>query len=108
MRESWTDERLDDFTQHVDQRFDAVDQRFDAVDQRFDAVNQRFDAVDQRFERVETDLRALRAETKSGFETMQSEFNARFDALNRTLLQIGGGLVATLLAGVLAAIATQL
>jgi hypothetical protein len=45
VRESWTDERLDDFAAHVDQRFDAVDRRFDAVDRRFDALDQRFDAL---------------------------------------------------------------
>ena len=27
MRESWTDERLDDFAKHVDRRFDEVDRR---------------------------------------------------------------------------------
>jgi hypothetical protein len=79
VRESWTDERLDDFAAHVDQRFDAVDRRFDAVDRRFDAVDRRFDALDQRF-----------------------------DALQRTLLQIGGGVVAALVAGFLGVIATQL
>jgi hypothetical protein len=79
VRESWTDERLDDFAAHVDQRFDAVDRRFDAVDRRFDAVDRRFDALDQRF-----------------------------DALQRTLLQIGGGVVAALIAGFLGVIATQL
>jgi hypothetical protein len=61
MGESWTDARLDDFAKHTDRRFDAVDRRFDAVDKRFD--------------RGDDELRALAA---------------RFDALNRTLLQIGG------------------
>jgi hypothetical protein len=70
MNESWTDARLDEFAGHVDKRFDAVDKRFDAVDQRFKVVDQRFDAVDQRFDRVEADLRALRTETKSGFDAM--------------------------------------
>lgn len=100
MRESWTDARLDDFAAHTDRRFDAVDKRFDAVDrrfeavdQRFDAVDQRFDVVDQRFNRVEAELHALKG---------------RFDALNRTLLQIGGGVIATLIAGFMGLIATQL
>lgn len=79
VRESWTDERLDDFAAHVDQRFDAVDRRFDVVDQRFDTVDRRFDALARRF-----------------------------DALQRTLLQIGGGVVAALIAGFLGVIATQL
>jgi tetrahydromethanopterin S-methyltransferase subunit G len=59
-REAWTDERLDDFKENVNQRFDAVDKRFDAVDKRFDKVE---------------------AEMKAGF----AEINARFDSLQRTL-----------------------
>jgi hypothetical protein len=86
MRESWTDERLDYFRAETAQRFDAVDQRFDAVDQRFDAV-------DQRLDRIEVGLRDL---------------NGRFDALNRTLLQTGGGIIATLIAGIIGVVITQL
>jgi hypothetical protein len=69
MRESWTDERLDDFR---------------------DEVNRRFDKVDMEFR----DLRM--------------EMNGRFDSLQRTLLQIAGGTVATLLAGFAGVIVTQL
>lgn len=53
--------------------------------------------VDQRFDRVDAELRALRKET-----------NSRFDALQRTLLQIAGGTIATLIAGFAGIIATQL
>jgi len=48
-REAWTDERLDDFRENV---------------------NQRFDQVDRRFDRVEADIRELRADMKHGFESM--------------------------------------
>ena len=34
-RESWTDERLDDFAKHMDTRFNALERHMDA---RFDAV----------------------------------------------------------------------
>ena len=61
MRHGWTDERLDD-------------------------LNER---VDQGFKRVDADLRAL---------------NARFDALQRTMLQVGGGVIVALVG----LIATQL
>jgi len=93
MRESWTDERLDDFRVHVDSRFDAVDKRFDAVDQRFDAVDKRFDAVDQRFAAVDQRFASLDRRVENGF----SEVNARFDALQHTMLQLGGGLVIALI-----------
>lgn len=65
MRESWTDERLDDMKQDMK----------------------------AGFARVDRDIKDLR-----------TEMNQRFDALNRTLLQIGGGVVAALIA----LVATQL
>lgn len=79
MRDSWTDERLDDFAKHVDHRFDEVDRRFGDVDRRFDKV-------DAELHRV----------------------NDRLDALHRTLLHFAGGAIATLIAGIAGFIATQL
>jgi DNA anti-recombination protein RmuC len=52
MRESWTDERLDDFAKRIDRRFDEVDRRFGEVDRRFDEVERRFDKVDHELHRV--------------------------------------------------------
>ena len=83
MRESWTDERLDDFRADVDRRFDDVDRRFDKVDMEF---------------------RDLRTEMNARFDRV----DARFDSLQRTLLQIAGGTIATLLAGFAGIIITQL
>lgn len=37
-RMGWTDERMDDFARHTDQRFDAVDRRLDQLDDRFAAL----------------------------------------------------------------------
>jgi len=45
MRESWTDERLDDLRQEVRDDFRRVDERFDRVDARFDRIDDRFDAL---------------------------------------------------------------
>lgn len=61
MRRGWTDERLDDLS----------------------------DRMDDGFSRVDADLRAL---------------NARLDGLQRTMLQIGGGVIVALIG----LIATQL
>jgi hypothetical protein len=36
MRESWTDERLDDFAKHVERRFDKVDHELHRVNDRLD------------------------------------------------------------------------
>jgi hypothetical protein len=69
MREAWTDERLDDFRDEVNRRFDKVD----------------------------ADIRDMRG-----------EMNGRFDSLQRTLLQIAGGTIGTLIAGIVAIVVTQL
>jgi hypothetical protein len=45
MRESWTDERLDDFRRDVDRRFGEVDGRFDKVDVELGRINDRLDAM---------------------------------------------------------------
>jgi hypothetical protein len=65
MRETWTDERLDD-------------------------LNGR---VSDGFRRLDEDLRSLRGEV-----------NARFDALQRTMIQLGSAMIAALIG----LIATQL
>ncbi len=67
------------------------------VDWADDRLQERFDSIDNRFDRVDQDFRDLR-----------TEMNQRFDALNRTLLQIGGGAIAALIAGFMGLIATQL
>jgi hypothetical protein len=45
MRESWTDERLDDFRDEVNRRFNAVDKRFDKVDRELSRINDRLDSL---------------------------------------------------------------
>lgn len=37
-RMTWTDERMDDFAKHTDQRFDAIDGRLDRLEDRFAAL----------------------------------------------------------------------
>ncbi len=45
MRDGWTDERLDDFRDDVNRRFDKVDSRFDKVDAELHRVNDRLDGL---------------------------------------------------------------
>ncbi len=42
MRESWTDDRLDDFARNTDRRFDSLERRMDAG---FSEINARLDAL---------------------------------------------------------------
>jgi tetrahydromethanopterin S-methyltransferase subunit G len=59
-REDWTDARIDDFKENVNQRFDQVDKRFDQVDKRLDQV-------DKRLDRIEGDIKELRQTMIQGF-----------------------------------------
>jgi len=49
MRQSWTDDRLDDFRGEVNRRFDEVDQRLGETNKRIDdgfaRVNDRLDSL---------------------------------------------------------------
>jgi chaperonin cofactor prefoldin len=74
-----TDERMDDLNHRVDEGFERVDDRFERIETRFDRV-------DDRFERIET----------------------RFDATQRLIIQVGGGMIATMMVGFLSVIAIQL
>jgi len=60
MRESWTDERMDDLK-------DQMNGRFEQVDRRFEQVDMRFEQVDRRFEGIETELREMRRLLFQGF-----------------------------------------
>lgn len=100
MRESWTDERLDDLNAKVDRGFAQVDERFAQVDKRFEQV-------DQRFEHVEKEFKAVRSEMKEGFDAV----NGRIDSLQQTMFQGVIGICLVILAGfaaITALLATQL
>lgn len=96
-RMNWTDGRLQERFDSIDHRFDSVDRQFDAVDKRFESLERRFESLERRmddgFERVDADIGGL-----------HSEMTQRFDALQRTLLQLGGGVIVALIG----LIATQL
>lgn len=77
MRESWTDARLDDFREEVNQRFD----------------------------RVEMELRTQRLELSSLRQEMSTRFDSLHDSLQRLILQVGGGIIATLVVGVFTVLA---
>ena len=67
MRESWTDERLDDFRAEVGRRFD----------------------------RVERELHDLRVDTKAGFESMHRLIVTVGGGLIGTMIAASAGLIAT-------------
>ena len=82
MRETWTDERLDDLNLKVDRGFELMERRFDRVDDRFERVEAKFD---EKFERVDE----------------------KFEALYRLIIQLGGGSLAALI-GILGVLMVKL
>jgi hypothetical protein len=66
-------------------------------DERLDDLNSR---VGSGFDRIDADLRDIRGEMNG----LRGEMTVRFDALQRTMLQLGGGVIAALIG----LIATQL
>ena len=115
VRESWTDERLDDlregmadFRHEANREFAAVrrDMREEFAAVRLE-MREEFAAV--RLEMRE-EFRAVRREMQEGFGALNMRFDAMqgsIDALQRTIIQVGGGMAAAFLASLIGLIATQ-
>jgi hypothetical protein len=70
------------------------------TDERLDDLARR---VDGGFSRLDEDLRSQRAELGGRIDAL----GTRIDALQRSMLQIGGGMIATLVVGFVGLIATR-
>lgn len=82
MREQWTDARLDDLSNRVSDGFNRVDKDLRSLRSEMNSQND-----------------SLRNEMNSEFGSLRAEMNDRFDSLQRTILQVGGGAIATFLIG---------
>lgn len=105
MRESWTDERLDDLSGRVSDGFDRVEDQVHRVEGQVHRVedqvrdlrgemNARFEKVDERFDKVE------------------AKFNAKFDcvddqlgSIQRAIILLAVTLTGSMIAGFAAMIA---
>jgi len=94
MRQSWSDDRLDDLNKRVDDGFARVDGQFARVDAQFARLDSKIDAA----------AAELRQEMQMGFH----QVNSRFNAMQQTMIRIGGGLIGVLIAAGAGLIATQL
>jgi uncharacterized coiled-coil DUF342 family protein len=112
MRESWTDDRMDDLNGKVDglrlemrtefkevrgemkeefaavrgemkAGFDRVDERFDKVDERFDRISERFDRTDERFAK--------------GLERIEERLDTRLIKIYQTMIWFCGIVLAALI-----------
>ncbi|MBS1893970.1 MAG: hypothetical protein JST59_21945 [Actinobacteria bacterium] len=116
---TWTDDKIDVLNGKVDAldtRVGGLELKVDAIDKKVDAgfaraeiesvrTDERFKAVGERFAEVNRRLGAVEMDLKDGFAAVDAKLDSKFDALQRTLLQIGGGLIGTLIAGIVALIA---
>jgi hypothetical protein len=85
-RATWTDERLDDLARRVDRGFERVDRELVTLGGRVEAQG---------------------AELSHRIDALSDRIDARIDALQRTMIQVGGGLVVAMLATLVTLIATQ-
>ncbi len=90
MRESWTDERLDDFRAETARRLDGIDARLEKIDARFEKIDARFERMEAKFDKK--------------FDRLE----ARMDDLYRATLFLGGGAVVTFVVGFASLIVAQL
>ena len=105
MRQSWSDDRLDDLNKRVDELSRRTDAGFARIDAQFARVDRRFEVLQDRLEtRIDASAAELRQEMRQGFH----EVNARFDAMQQTMMRIGAGLIGVLVASSAGLIATQL
>jgi hypothetical protein len=96
VRETWTDERLDDLGRKVDEGFARVDA--DIRELRVEISSMRKENQ-QEFLKLRSEIKregiALRGEIKSEVGALRAEMNARFDTMNRNFL---AGLIAVIAA----------
>ncbi len=105
MRESWTDERLDDLNDKVGELGRRMDNGFNRVDA--DIRGLRGEMGDMRTE-LRGEMAELRGEMNARFDAMQSGIDARFAALQHAMFQFGGVMVAALIGVIATLIATQI
>lgn len=98
MRQSWSDDRLDDLNKRVDAGFIRVDGQFARVDAQFARLDAKIDS------KIDAAAAELRQEMQMGFH----QVNSRFDAMQQTMIRIGAGLIGVLVASSAGLIATQL
>jgi len=100
--------RTDDKIDVLDGKVDALDTKVDALDTRVGVLEKKVDVgfarTDERFIAIDRQLEDL----KTGQAQMEAKFDSKFDGLQRTFFQIGGGLIGTLIAGIVTLIALVL
>jgi hypothetical protein len=94
-RATWTDERMDDLARRVDRGFERADRELATLSGRIEAQGVALsDRIDAQGVALSDRIDALSDRVDARFDRT----DARIDALQRTMIQVGGGLVAAMLA----------
>jgi flagellar capping protein FliD len=129
MRESWTDDQMDDLNAKVD-RIDAdvrglrvemkteftavrgeIREGFEKIEKRFEKIDKRFEKTDERFEQRFEKMDARFENTDERFEKRFEKIDARFESMDVRLHQIYQtmlGFCSVALAALIGLIATQI
>lgn len=70
------------------------------TDERLDDMNDR---MGEGFNRLDEDIREVRSEIAG----IRGEMNSRFEAMQRLIIQVGGGLFGTMIIGFLSIVLSQ-
>jgi len=93
MRQSWTDDRLDDLSHRMDERFDRTEGEmkagFSRVDGRIETLR---DDTKVGFDRVDDEIKALSAEMKAGNTELRKEMAAATGELRKEMSAATGEL----------------
>jgi hypothetical protein len=114
-RSTWTDQRLDDLARSVENGFNRIDEGLRSMSGRIDALGGgiygRIDAlssgIDGRIDALSSGVDGRIDALGARLDTRIVAIDRRLDALQRTMLQLGGGMLLAILATLVSVLATR-
>jgi hypothetical protein len=99
-RAAWTDERLDDLARRVEDGFNRVDNDLRSLRRELGA------RIEAQGAHLGARIEAQGAHLGARMEGRSDALGARIDALQRTMLQVGGATIAAVIATLVSVLAT--
>jgi hypothetical protein len=104
-REAWTDQRLDDLNERIAGIERRVETGFASMQSEFKGVR---DEMNAGFKSVREEMQAGFKEAAAESVSIRRDMADQFSAQNRMIMQLAGGMFATMIVGFLGTIATIL
>ncbi|MGC1852886.1 MAG: hypothetical protein WA687_10665 [Solirubrobacterales bacterium] len=104
MRESWTDARLDDGFDRVAADIKALRGETGEMHKEIGSLRAETTSLRAETTSLRRDLDSFRLDTSARLDRLEG----RFDDLQRTMMQLGGGIGGGIIAALIGVIATQL